>query len=363
MSEETSNKVLFVAQEVFFVKLQMRPVGLSEKDIFSFAQMQLESFSPLPIEVLRWGYCVSEKQIMIFAASADRLSRMKSVSKNFDCAEYVFPFMALLWKQKLEDGWSIFKCSLNDGSFDYLAVKVENGIWLKVFAVSLDSESSDANAIEKLSILASEKILTDISNVEFLGVKFSKIFFKINSKGKETKCFASGRKFLLNADIRDKFVLSKIRRKIFYDKFLNYFLLAGICLFVICLLWRMSFFYQNSKFEDAQEALNTIKPEADKVMAMSADANFLTDINSKKMHNTLTLAKVNNLRPDGISFIKTISSGTKKLEIRGKAQSLTLLNKFEENLKAQSFVKSVQKKITQNQSEGALWTINLELKD
>ena len=361
--QNIDTRLALLPQEAFFVRTLERPKGVSDKDVGSFAQTQLEASSPLPTEVLRWGLCANSERIVYFAASADRLSRWKWTSKAFEEAEYAFPMSALLWLCPMRDGWNVFKRALDKSTFEYFAIKVSDSNWVNTVACSQPLESSDALALEKLSIVASEKISENVALFDARFARFGKIEIKITNGAEASSVSVGNPKFFERADVRDPLTLKAAKRKIFNRKLGAFLLRGAACVFAICLAWQASFFWQNSRQSALDTKLLELEPDAKKVLLLSADAAFLDGLNTKKMYNMMMLARINALRPEGISYSKTLASGARKMELRGKAQSVSVLNKFEAALKSADFVKSVEKKISTSQKDGSVWTMNLELKD
>jgi Tfp pilus assembly protein PilN len=356
-------RLALLPQEAFFVKIEERPAGLSDKDIGSFAETQLEAFSPLPVDVLRWGVCAGERRIMYYAASADRLSRWKWVAPALEDARAAFPIAPLLWRCKLDDGWNVFRRRLDEASTEYAAVKVADGEWKNFVACSQFSDLPVAHAVEKLSLLASEKIAAAVWDFSAKFSRFDKLVVTISKDSVVREFNAGGAKFLASADIRDSVSLRNTQRKILYAKAGSMLLNAAAIVLAGCILWQLSFLWQNSRQDALDRRLELIQPDAKAVMLLSADAAFLDGINSKKMHNVMMLARINALRPDGVAYAKTVATGSKSIERRGKAQTLAVLNNFETALKSAAFIKNVEKKVSSSQKEGSAWTMNIEFKD
>lgn len=356
--------ILFVPQEAFFFKVEDLPSGLGEADLRSYAQTLVENNSPLPIDLLRWGFCASEGKILIFAAAADRLLKNKKLTQLMGMAPRALPFVAMLWGAKFKDGWSVVSRSVDSGVVEYAAIKVEGGKWVDVFALTKHAEVSADAALQMLARLAGVETFDFSYKFSLKKLRFAKYeVFAKSEGGGALSVSHGGFKFFSRADVRDPVSLRSAYKTIFNNR-LAISLFVGACAMACALLlWNLTFLYQNSVVSGLRTSLGEIAPEAAKVSQMGGEVLFLRNISSKQMNNILLLAKINRSRPDGISFSKSSATPPKNIEIRGRSSSVALIKDFEQALKSRPDVKSVTMQSSGATAGGTSWTLNVEFKD
>ena len=356
--------ILFVPQEAFFFKVEDLPSGLGEADLRSYAQTLVENNSPLPIDLLRWGFCASGGKILIFAAAADRLLKNKKLTQLMGMAPRALPFVAMLWDAKFKDGWNVVSRNVDSGVVEYAAIKVKDGKWADVFALTKRAEVSSEEALKMLARLAGAEAFDFSYKFSLKKLRFAKyeVFAKAEGGG-SVSVGHGGFKFFSRADVRDPVSLRSAYKTIFNNR-LAISLFAGACAAVcILLLWNVTFLYQNSVVSGLRSSLDEIAPEAAKVSQMGSEVLFLKGISSRQMNNVLLLAKINRSRPDGISFSKSSATSPKNIEIRGRSSSVALIMDFEKALKSRPDVKVVTMQSSGATAGGTSWTLNVEFKD
>lgn len=356
--------ILFVPQEAFFFKVDDLPSGLNESDLRSYAQTLVESNSPLPLDLLRWGFCASEGKILIFASAADVLLRNKKLLQLMSIAPRALPFAALLWGIKFKDGWNLVARRLDSGVVEYAAVRVLNGKWCDVFALTKKADVSESDALKKLCALSGIKSFDGVYNFSLAKKGFGKFEVSALSEGSGALSVVHGGfKFFARADVRDPVSLRAAYKNVFNSR-LALGLFAGALVMVCALiLWNLSFLYQKSVIAELQANFDTLAPESQRVSQMGNEVLFLKDISSKQLNNILMLAKINKSRPDGISFSKSSVLSPKDIEIRGRSSSIALIKDFEKALKGRSDIKEAKMQTSGATAGGTSWTLNVKFKE
>lgn len=356
--------ILFVPQEAFFFKVEDLPAGLNESDLRLYVQTLVENISPLPIDVLRWGFCVSDSKIFIFAASADRFIKNKKLSQLMSIAPRVLPFVAMLWGMKFKDGWNLVWREADSGVVEYAAIKIKDGKWLDVFAISKKQDVSKEQVLENLYKLAGISSFDYQYKFDVQKSRFGKYkVFALAEKSEPLVLNQGSFKFFSRADIRDNVSLRNAYKNIINRRLALSLFVGAVVMILILGVWNLSFLYQKNSISNLQESLDKISPEAQKVSQMGSEVLFLKDISSKQMNNILLIAKINRSRPDGITFSKSLVSASKVVEIRGRSSSVSLIKDFEKALKARSDVKLVTMQSSGATAGGTSWTLNVEFKD
>ena len=112
---------------------------------------------------------------------------------------------------------------------------------------------------------------------------------------------------------------------------------------------------------DNESELSKIEPQAKLVEKQSEYAAELAVFNSDKLHAINALALINSVRPDEISFSRTIQESPKNVEIQGTSTSVGKVNEFVESLKSDPKIASAGAKSEVNRG-AAKFTIHVQLK-
>lgn len=356
--------ILFVPQEAFFFKVEDMPPGLSEGDLRSYAQTLVESNSPLPIDLLRWGFCASEGKILIFASAADVLLRNKKLLQPMVIAPRVIPFAALLWGMKFKDGWNLAARRIDSEIVEYAAIKVSNGKWIDVFALTKKADSSEKAALDKLCKLAG--IDSFDYRYDFSIDKRGLLNFEIillSDSGEKLCITHGGFKFFARADVRDPVSLRAAYKNVFKNRLALASFVCALVFLVALVFWNLSFLYRKSEISSLSSTFEKLRPESELVQQMGGEVLFLRDISSKQLNNMLLLAKVNRSRPEGINFSKSAVSGPRNIEVKGRSSSVALIKDFEKALKNRADVKEVNMQTSGATAGGTSWTLNVEFKE
>lgn len=339
------------------------PEGMAQSDVKTYAETLLEAFSPLPLDLLRWGYAVSSSQILIFASPADRIAKFQKISELMQASSLATCFAACVFGFDLGDGWSIVKRGAGE-CCEYLAVLSEGGKWREVCAVSVPSEGGDSEAerkFEKMGVPQNVSRIWEFSLKE--GSDFKPASVSIKSGEVEFSRKIRGKSFSDSADVRDGAALKAAKKEIFFDKFSRFSAVLAIAFFAVLLFWKVSLAFQSSRADKLSGEFDALNPQAQLVKDMIDEAVFLRSLNSKKIENVMMLARINKCRPEGVSFAKSVAKSPNSIEVKGKAQSVMLATQFERQLRQSGFFKDVKLAISGSGSSGTSWTLNAEFKD
>lgn len=339
------------------------PDGIAASEVKTYAETLLESFSPLPLDLLRWGYVVGSSQLFIFAAPADRIAKSQKIPELMQTSNLATCFAAFVFGFDLGEGWSLVK--RNAGEFcEYLAVFSENKKWREVYALSLPMQDSDDDAKNKFEKMG---VPRDVSMVwEFCLFKnsvFKPAVALLRGGGVEMSKKACDAKFMSSADVRDGATLKAAKKAVFFDRASCALAVLGVFFFAILLFWKISLLFQSSSENRLNQEFELLSPQADLVKNMMDEAIFLQSLNSKKIENVMMIARINKYRPEGVSFAKSVAKSPNSIEIRGKAQSVMLATQFERRLRQSEIFKNIKLAMSGSGSGGTSWTLNAEFKD
>lgn len=339
------------------------PEGMARSDVKIYAETLLESFSPLPLDLLRWGYSADSSQIFIFAAPADRIAKSQKISELMQTSNLATCFAACVFGLDLGEGWSLVKRRAGEYC-EYLAVLTEGKKWREVCAVSIPAEYGDSEAEKKFAKMG---VPQNISNVwEFSlseGSVFKPAVASVKSGEVEISQKTCGKIFLSSADVRDGATLKAAKKAVFFDRFSRVSAVLAVAFFAVLLFWKVSLMFQSSKAGKLGGEFDALNPQAQLVKNMMDEAIFLQSLNSKKIENVMMLARINKYRPEGVSFAKSVAKTPNSIEVKGKAQSVMLATQFERQLRQSEIFKNVKLAISGSGSGGTSWTLNAEFKD
>lgn len=356
------NDILFLPQEAFFLKIADLPGGMAQSEIGVWAETTLESFSPLALDLLRWGYCADSGQALIFAASAERLAKNQKNAAAMGSARVATCFAAFVFGMDLGEGWSLLKRECGDFC-EYLAVKIEGGKWREICAASLPCGGGDEAAVAKFAKMGVSGKIERVLDFSFeAGNPFKPAEVLLEGGGASITRKIKGFKFYSAADVRDSVSLKSARKAIFAGKAALALAVLACAFFAALVFWKISLLFQASRLNALQAEAGALSPQAELVMNMMDEAAFLRALHAKKVENVMMLAKINKCRPEGVSFSKSASRSPNSIEIKGKAQSVMLATQFERALKASEDFKNVKLAISGSGSGGTSWTLNADFK-
>ena len=361
----TQNKdILFLPQDAFFLKIADLPEGVDKAGLRVYAETVLESFSPLALDLLRWGYCEGSSQILIFAAAADRLAKFPKFSAEMEKAEFATCLAAFVFGMDLGVGWSLIRRESGDYC-EWLAVLSEGEKWKEVYALRLESGCGSDEVQRKFAKMGAGAAGKFDRGFDFSLEKTSilkPLTAVVEGGGIVASKKADGAKFRAAADVRDSVMLKAAKKAIFFGKALIWLsgLAAAFCAFLF--FWEISLLFRGSSLKNLEAKYAGLSPRAEYVKNMMDEAAFLNSLNSKKIDHVSMLAAINKYRPESVSFNKSSSKAPGAIEIKGKAQSVAAATQFERALKSGGEFKNVKLAISGSGSGGTSWTLNADFK-
>lgn len=360
----SESELLFLPQAMFFTRQFARPDGLSDSDLKAYALTLLESVSPFSEELLKWGYVENKSrgECIVYGACTDRLLALRRTVSYMDVAEHCLPFCAMLFALNLPNGVNVFKRQERNSKNEFVAVNVENGKWKDVFAVQFSNDLDDESALKKLSELFEIGETPKLYECSFSKNLFGAITVSAKSGIDVLTAKCVGKKFFENADVRDLSLVTKANSEALKNRLCAVSIYAAFAVIALLAVWNISFAFQKAKLSSLKKEYEVLESESKSVAKIRDDALFINSLLSKKMNNTMMLARLNKNRPQGVLFLKSTATSPTTMEIRGNAQSVSQINSFERALNSSGDFKSVKFKTSGVSSAGAVWTLNVEFK-
>ena len=357
-----------LSDSAFFVKTIDAPAGLSLKDYPDFVDTAAETFSPIPVEKLRRGYVVKGGCVAIFAGLDERIFSEKPESE-YVASQMAIPSAALAFYADIPDGDAFF-CT----GKSLALISIEGGKWQKFNAVRRSEDLlSDAKALAKMCGVLGDPCGIPLCRLEgdihfdrkraAFGLEFfdsAQSAAKSGAVGRQ-RVFYAPTKSLMCADMRDKSLLKTSGKSKLKNRILMFALKAVPAVFALLLILQFAIYFKKKSLKNLESELSKIEPQAKLVEKQSEYAAELAVFNSDKLHAINALALINSVRPDEISFSRTIQESPKNVEIQGTSTSVGKVNEFVESLKSDPKIASAGAKSEVNRG-AAKFTIHVQLK-
>ncbi len=352
-----SNKILLFSDYLFFTKLVDLPVSIKQKDIRFFVENELESSSPISLDILKWSYLKVKDSLLIFASTSDRLAQSGHTHEDMDSAMYAVPEAGLLAKFAFADGWNIIKMpkTLN-------AIYVEKGQWKNFYAIELGTGdfNSQCASFAKENAIAEYKLYSFDS---FSQGSFSSVI--VNLKGENTaslKSKFSANSVLSSLDLRNEEFLKGLRSEALKASAVLWLIKAVPLVLIALIAMQVSVYYKKQDLAILQEKAAILAPQAKKLQNISDQVTSARNFVKNQLFNALLIAKINNTRPYGVSFSKTSTNNNMEMVVSGEATNLSLLNDYISQLKNEDYISDIDFD-SSSKSAGAKFKITIKFKE
>ncbi|MDR2812625.1 MAG: hypothetical protein LBB05_02450 [Puniceicoccales bacterium] len=333
-----SEHVCIVPSDLCFMSTCPLPEGrLNASLIENVAALALESSSPFPLNEIFWGYFIdgNTSTIHIFSALKNRL---KAIDGEAEFAAYILPdfFLAIVAS-------SIVKAILKYQDYVTIFEKtVTNSINLTPITAS----------DEKESLLPVFELIEVVSITEFgLTVRFTHRENASSDPVEHIHDFSFSNPAIMAANMQNlELKKRQIKNKITTHIAL-YMAIAASALIAIglCGFFQLRWL---SLCENRFAQRLASRDEQVKQIQQKEDRAHELDLFSNKKHAYFRgLNKINELRPESILFHSIYASEGENFEIKGSAQNLAELNKFEKILNESSLFKVVKIEDKSNQDD------------
>jgi Tfp pilus assembly protein PilN len=324
-----SEHICIVPSDLCFMSTCPFPDGkINYALIENIVALTLEASSPFPLNEIFWGYFVDSNASTIHIFSVLK-SRLKAIDAEVEFATYILPdfFLAIVIP-------AITKAILKYGDRTIIFEKTAtHAISLTPITVSNDMESS-------LSIF---ELVEIFPVMEFgLTVHFTHRENISSAPVEHVHDFPFSNQVIMAANMQNP-ELKKSRKQRKTMTYVALYTTVGAVIFIIiglCGFFQLRWLSLcEARF--AKE-LNS-KDEQVKQIQQKEDRTHELDLFSNKKHAYFRgLNKINELRPESILFTSIYASEGENFEIKGSAQNLAELNKFEKILNESSLFKVVK---------------------
>lgn len=330
--EDTSveSPVLVLPGHVFFVDRIELPAGLESTDISDFAELCLEDLAPFPVEQLYWGFLHHEPDgaILLYATYKERIAELGH--KDVHHFQWVLPDFATTFGAYFPEAKTLLLESADGGSL----ISLEPGAVLLSHVKSYAPDSKAPPSAE-----SSRPLVIHIDSIALNDQGLPTFHFKARERIDESttghwKQVSPSESQLWQADIRDR-EFKKTERN---NRKLSAWLgrataYAGVFIILLLvlegLLYAGAFWLQAENQKIARQA-----PDVRRVEDKQSLMNKLDQVAQNELRPIAILDALNQSRPEGIYFTKTVAEDQNRITIDGIARTISELNAYLEALEA-----------------------------
>jgi Tfp pilus assembly protein PilN len=333
-----SEYVCIVPSELCFMSTCPFPEGKVNYALLeSIVAFTLESSSPFPLNETFWGYFVDSGASTIHIFSVLK-SRLKAIDAEAEFATYILPdfFLAIVVP-------AISKAILKYG--DRMTVFEKTA----AHSINLTSITAPNDAENSLPIF---ELIEVVPVVEFgLTVHFTHRENVSSDPEEHVYDFSFSNQVIMATNMQNSRLKKLQKQNKVTTNVALYTTVAAVILIVIGLCGFFQLRWLSLCEARFAKGLAS-KDEQVKQIQQKEDRTHELDLFSNKKHAYFRgLNKINELRPDSILFNSIYASEGENFEIKGSAQNLAELNKFEKILNESSLFKVVKFDDKNNQDD------------
>jgi len=337
-----SEQVLTLPAHLFFVERIEIPTVVEAGELNDFAELSLESIAPFPAEQLYWGYLKAENSgfILLYATHRDRIKR-HGIEQIEDYAWVVPEFAPLVCAEFPEatevliqsaESISLLQFSKGSGVPTYTSIRA---------IVESDDVHALAEAMQKqapeLPAGHASLILHPMSQ-ELNEQGLASFTFQVTgslSSEEYTNNFSQlipGEAQLWKADVRGtEFKKTERNARKLGEMLLR--ITSYAALFALLLvLGELLLLTANTWLGTRHDRILEQQPTVDKISEKQTLMVKLEQIEQNDLQPIAMLEALNEKRPAGIYFTKTIVEGQNQIKIDGIANNVNAMNSYTESL-------------------------------
>ena len=345
-------RTAMLPSEAFFCRTADIPEGTAPADVAGFVQLELESSSPFPPENLAWGYIVSEKRALIFAATNERA--FAGIEEGTEKLDYALPSFLPFCLEPPASEDSVRLCRSGE-SASALFLKAGSSLPFKIISCKIeDAESGNGNTVPdprnailaKLRLPSGTKVGGEIRTLETTdSTGEEQVAFKIRidgdgkSKTIETRIAGDA---LWNADTRGRTFATATRNARRKDFFVwMAFVSAGwtAAALILATLFIALFSMTTSVYGRIAKSHRT---EVEKLQNKADFATNLESVTEREMKPFSMVAVASRKRPQELCYNKASSDEWNVLRLEGEAARSDLVQNYIEDLGKDPDVREVR---------------------
>ena len=340
-------RALLIDDSRFFIKAESVPPELSDSEAAFFASSEAEASAAWSGEAMVSAHMRFGESVLIYAGSRETVFGGYSL-EELSRARLVIPASAALLALK-PDGVCVL-----EGPSCVFAAEFSRGRAVRAgaFAVSDSSGAEQArmNAFELAGIDASSPFCVyKLLAAELKNGRVAVSAERHCGGGAEKLEASVAKKFFASAELRGGELLRASRRVFWNRAALRLAALAAALALAGLCAWQVSIWAKAAEVKNLRAHLASIEPAAKIVEKRSAEISKLSNFAGEKVRPIRTLAYLNSLRPDSVSFDSIRQTGVSEAAITGTAPSITDVKAFVDAVNAS---KKYSAQMTSDSSRG-----------
>ncbi len=352
--------ILLLSDASFVVKTIDLPAGISARDQGDFVDTSLEGFAPVSRDKLRRGFVVVDSCATVYVGVGSKIFPQLEPPKT---VELVCPSLALFVLSKPGDGFYFLK---GEGSLSLLWF--DGGKLAGFWSVESEKDGSDCLREDLLSAAGDDDVdipqnlrgagVFKISSPKISGRRLKFVLECGNSKSEERSVPLKAAAF---ADVREQdFDAMALKRRRSEAAILWAYRAVAVA-FGLLFMGQYYAWSLNSSVVKLSAQLGQLQPRAKEIEKISEESARLSTFTSDKIHSVETLARLNSMRPDEISFVRFLQTSPAELELFGKSPNLAAVDDFAKKLRTLEEIVSVDPS-TERAAAGAKFSMKIKLK-
>jgi len=358
--------------EAFFCFAAEIPQGALQADVGGFAQIELESRAPFPVENLAWGYLASEGRALVFAATFERASA--GLEKGLEPVLYALPAFLPFCLETHPSADTVRIC-VSGHSASALYMNAGKSLPSKIVSCKL-AETFDA-ADGAAALKARSAIIEKLGVGKESGLEEGiRVLRNIDSGGEETVAFATSLvgpsrsattarisgDALWNADVRGRTFAASTRdlRRKDYFAWMAFAAEGWAAAFLaLATIAAIAFSIVTGVYHSAAKKH---RAEVENLQNKSDFATSLENVTEREMKPFSMIAEASLKRPGGLCFDKVSSSDWDTLVIEGRAERSELVQTYIEQLGKDPNVREVRTLSTATSGGRSTFSIEIVFK-
>lgn len=330
--------IVLVPSEAFFVRrIAVDPTG----DIAAQAELALETSAPFGVNQLYHGHFapVGGAHALVFATH-----RRLFPAEGWDGATAVLPAFAAL----LGEPPAAAKIRLWQDGASIVVAAWDGTAPLPAVVLARRAETEAASVRGELLAEAKSRLGREAVVEEFSGAaapqpgKGGAVQFTLEGGGGRRLATVAEAEVLEAMDIRDKEVLAARRQTLRRDRLLWHALLGGVGVLLLAGLLELGMVAGRYAVRKQQEAIATLAPAVERIQTAQALGTRIEEMSRRRLRPFEMLAVLNAVRPPGVQFTRSVTSGQGAMEIEAQTANADSVGAFESALRAQPALESVE---------------------
>ncbi len=321
-------QVLLVPGYAFFVELLEYPEGLQSSEIANFAELNLETLAPFPIEHLIWGFVKDEasRRILLYATHRDRLKQLGF--PEIDSFLWVVPDFMPVATLRFERPVSIVLRSSHGAACLEFEAQRTLPVSIRARAAFEELDAAD-NHPDSLFIRSEGPVLSDSGLPLFqCSLERSQVADSVDVPEQ----IRLSEDALWHADLRSPVFKKAERSRRRLGSIVAKATALSVYAAMLLIVLELGIFLSNSWLDSKQAKVAGQAQEVRRIEDKQSLMDKLDQVAQNELRPIAILEALNETRPSGIYFTGTVTEGRNRITVDGIATTINELNAYTESL-------------------------------